>query len=330
MRSKRKFNKTKEWLIQEYIIKNRNREEIAKECGLTIAGLKSILKFYNLKKDKVFVDIEKLKQLLAEKYSVKEIIQKLNSSQTVIYKLMKKYSLTINYIPKYSRYNDLNDDLICSYYLDGFTPTEIGEEINLSPVAVRLHLKHSGIPLRSFQEALLNFNNKILPKELKEYNLLYDLYINKSISKKDLGKKFNVDPGTIDTCLKNLNIPIRNNSESKIGINTGSNHPNWQGGITPLYKRLRESFRVTLVPKVLKRDNYTCQLCGAKGKLHVHHIKHFNVILKEILEENKELDPIKDINLLYDIAVKDYRLNDLNNLITYCPYCHYHKIHQYN
>ena len=138
----------------------------------------------------------------------------------------------------------------------------------------------------------------------------------------------NVDPGTIDTCLKNLNIPIRNNSESKIGINTGTLHHNWQGGVTPLHIRVRESFHTILVKKNKKRDNYTCQLCGAKGTLHVHHIIHFSTIMKEILLEHPELNPVDNINELYDIAVKDIRLNDLNNLITCCPNCHYNIYHK--
>lgn len=36
-----KFNKDKDWLIEEYINKNRKREDIASECGLTLAGLKA-------------------------------------------------------------------------------------------------------------------------------------------------------------------------------------------------------------------------------------------------------------------------------------------------
>jgi hypothetical protein len=44
MRSKRKFNQTIELLINEYVINNRSRKEIAAECGLSEAGLKSLLK----------------------------------------------------------------------------------------------------------------------------------------------------------------------------------------------------------------------------------------------------------------------------------------------
>ena len=38
-RTDRKFNKSREWLYEEYVVKNRKREDVAKDCGLTVAGL---------------------------------------------------------------------------------------------------------------------------------------------------------------------------------------------------------------------------------------------------------------------------------------------------
>ena len=61
-----KFTKTKEWLEEEYVIKNRPRQEIADECGLTLAGLKSLLAKLNIKK-------EKLESLVNQKLSHDEI-----------------------------------------------------------------------------------------------------------------------------------------------------------------------------------------------------------------------------------------------------------------
>lgn len=324
----RKFNKTKEWLIKEYVVNNRSRKEIAKECGLTEAGLKSILSQYNIIKDTKTIDTEDVKALLQQGKSVKEIVKELNSSPSVIYRIMNKNNFTINYIPHYSNYDNSKDSLVCSLYLDGLPTTEIAKELKVSPRTILNHLRHCNIQIRTPQESQLLKEDKVLPKELYSYDFMYNLYIICYKSKKDLGKMFNVDPGTIDTCLKNLNIPIRNNSESKIGINTGTLHHNWQGGVTPLHIRVREFFHTILVPKILKRDNYTCQLCGAKGTLHVHHIIHFSTIMKEILLEHPELNPVDNINELYDIAVKDTRLNDLNNLITCCPNCHYNIYHK--
>jgi 5-methylcytosine-specific restriction endonuclease McrA len=58
--------------------------------------------------------------------------------------------------------------------------------------------------------------------------------------------------------------------------NSGKNHYNWKGGITPLNHRVRTSTRAKLWRQaVLKRDNYTCVNCGAKENLEVDHIKQF-------------------------------------------------------
>lgn len=75
----------------------------------------------------------------------------------------------------------------------------------------------------------------------------------------------------------------------------GERSPNWKGGHPKYYgatwKKQRE--------RALRRDNYTCQNCGATGvKLHVHHIK----------SKRDFKDPEK--------------ANRLDNLITLCMKCH--------
>lgn len=60
------------------------------------------------------------------------------------------------------------------------------------------------------------------------------------------------------------------------GFLGGDKHWNWQGGITPLNEVIRKSFeyrewRVA----VLKRDNYTCIMCGEAEDLEADHIKPF-------------------------------------------------------
>ena len=47
----------------------------------------------------------------------------------------------------------------------------------------------------------------------------------------------------------------------------GKNHPNWKGGITPINHKIRESREYKQWRKaVFERDNYTCQICGAKSQ----------------------------------------------------------------
>lgn len=54
----------------------------------------------------------------------------------------------------------------------------------------------------------------------------------------------------------------------------GSTHYAWKGGITPETQRLRSSGKYADWRKaILRRDNYTCQLCGIRGgKLVADHI----------------------------------------------------------
>lgn len=58
---------------------------------------------------------------------------------------------------------------------------------------------------------------------------------------------------------------------------SGSKHWNWQGGITKLYKKIRESLEYKIWRRaVYERDNYTCVLCGIRGSvIEADHIKPF-------------------------------------------------------
>ena len=101
---------------------------------------------------------------------------------------------------------------------------------------------------------------------------------------------------------------------------SGENHPSWKGGITSLDKQIRKNFRYRQWrDDVYTRDDFTCQICGIRGRrLNAHHIKSFSSILQyyEItnLEEAIECDEIFNIN----------------NGITLCKECHIdiHKIKQ--
>lgn len=68
---------------------------------------------------------------------------------------------------------------------------------------------------------------------------------------------------------------------------SGENHPNWQGGVTPLrkkisntpeYKKWRE--------KILIKDNYRCHICYSKENLEAHHVDPVARSPERVIDEN--------------------------------------------
>ena len=45
------------------------------------------------------------------------------------------------------------------------------------------------------------------------------------------------------------------------------------------------------------------------------------------MSEHPDMNPTDNQEELYQIAIKDSRFLDLDNLITYCSYCHYNIAH---
>ena len=101
------------------------------------------------------------------------------------------------------------------------------------------------------------------------------------------------------------------------GFLMGEKNPMWKGGITPVYMSIRHSFEnKTLMKKIKERDNYTCQICGERGKkLHVDHypisfaqiIKQFNI---KSLEEALNCPKMWDENNLRTLCLKCHKLTD--------------------
>ena len=85
------------------------------------------------------------------------------------------------------------------------------------------------------------------------------------------------------------------NKKYKSAMVSGKGNPNWRGGIS--FELYGTEFNKKLKNKIIKRDNYICQICGIKEidlneRLTIHHIDY------------------------------DKKNNNLNNLISLCRNCH--------
>ena len=93
---------------------------------------------------------------------------------------------------------------------------------------------------------------------------------------------------------------------------SGSENPNWKGGITiidRLVRRMKEYLQWR--SDVFQRDNWTCKTCGKNGcYVTAHHIKGLNKIIRE-----NNIHNIKEARVCKELW-------DINNGVTLCEDCH--------
>ena len=265
---------------------------------------------------------------------IKQIAEELNLGEKPISRITKELELVRDLGKMMSRpqYDSSKDEEIIHLYNSGKSSTEIGKLLGMEHSSVLGHLEHCGVAIRTLSEAQFNFNKKIFPNELENFETLYDMYVTRDMSKKEIGLQLNVSPDVVDRVLRKFNIPVRGVAETvHQRVSYGPESSNWKGGRTGIYMRLRSLLASKQTTPILMRDKYTCQCCGSTEHLEVHHIRRFRDIFNEILEENK----ITSDNLLEneeELFMKmkdDPRFLDPDNLITYCRDCHLFKIHGY-
>lgn len=333
-----------DWLYDQYIVQDRRTVDIAADYGCKPNTINCWLIKHGIKKKITKHHIEPKYQYELYDYlyhnhielhkSMAEIARENNvSGDTIRYNLQKNGITPWQTTPQ-KKYTDADIDQIVDMYLNKkMSANQIAMQIGTSHKAVLNYLRDRGIETRGLQAAQLNYNGKKLHEDLNNPDLLRKLHWEDGLTCKDIGERYGVDAGTVRRQMNKIGVKTKTNSESKIGLMTGENHPNWKGGITPLNLLLREYFHVNQAPKIAMRDGYTCQLCGKTHvPLHVHHIEEFSNIVSEICSEHADLNPDDpdDRMELYDIITHDSRFLDEDNLITFCRDCHFFEIHNYD
>lgn len=104
-------------------------------------------------------------------------------------------------------------------------------------------------------------------------------------------------------------------SKSKMGVNSGSKHWNWNNGATKAKQLAKNTIEYKVWRRaVYKRDNFTCQECGDnRGRnLEAHHIKPYSLFSSLIFDINNGLTLCKKCHKKTDswgIKIKIYAKN---------------------
>lgn len=332
----------RDWLYEQYVTLDRSSQEIADEYGCKRNTIQQWLAKYNISKP-IVKRVRKLKPYNTYEYlyhhhvelgkSIKAIAEENQVSYDTIRTNLIKNKIPITKQNRHKKYSDDEiDDMVRLYCEEMLSTNKIAEIYHTDHGLIKRYLIARGISIRNMVEAQYCVLGKEMHPDLLDEDIMYRLHWDDGLSCKDIGKLYDIDAGTVRRQMHRLGLATKNNSQAKIGMMTGEAHPNWQGGKTPLKQLLREFFHTNQAPVIAKRDNYTCQLCGATHtELHVHHIKRFTDIVEEICNEHPELNPDNEADRLrlYDIITHDSRFLDGNNLITYCAECHLFKVHKY-
>lgn len=157
-----------------------------------------------------------------------------------------------------------------------YTPEQLArkrEEMRLNPP--HLGVKHSA-------EARKNISLSLRKEKHPMWGKKFTNARRKKISDALTGRKFTSEHR------KNLSLVKTGMKSTLKGLKrpalSGEHHPNWQGGITPINQKIKNSQEYkTWRDSVFKRDNFTCILCyrrsgkGQKVVINADHIKPFSL-----------------------------------------------------
>ena len=200
----------------------------------------------------------------------------------------------------------LNVDLLKSLYLEQHKTTrEIAKIVGASPKTVSRRLEATGVEMRP--------PGPERHEKLRNREWLHEQYVTQDKTAEQIAQEIGASPTVVSTWVRQHGIPSRpagnakgkkfgddfrqKLSDAHKGRRTGSDNPNWKGGLIHPDKRLRTSYATKQWSmEVRERDGHKCVECGATGRLHAHHVQPWK----------------KHPELRWDVS----------NGLTLCPPCH--------
>jgi 5-methylcytosine-specific restriction endonuclease McrA len=202
-----------------------------------------------------------------------------------------------------------------------------GVEYLLKANSIALFARNRGGSESSSSKAILELDPSDPRRLIRDPVYMNELYINKKMSLPDIASLLGLDSVTVLTGLKQCGIKRRTKKESTLGKAhpnaQGSKNHNWKGGLSGWRKLARGRLNEHFVSPIMKRDNFSCQWCGSKKNIVVHHHKRsFMEIVNLVRQKCDETD----IDRFVTLIVSEHSLEDG---ITICKICHdnYHKEH---
>lgn len=217
------------------------------------------------------------------------------------------------------------------YHEEGWSQTEIAEFCGVTQSTIYKWMKKFDIKTRDASECHIGRHNGAwVESPVKDYQWMYEQYVKKKKSLRNLAKEGGVALRTVARWMDKHGIERRQGSEAIIEDRSGKNHPNYEGakicpicggemsygsekcqqchfekvmadpeknsnykGISSFTELLRGYSKREWRPKVLERDNHECVECGEDDNtLYAHHIVPFSVLRDQIV-----MDHINQIDL---------------------------------
>lgn len=330
-----------DWMYDKYIVQRMRVEDIAALYGCKPSTIEKAASIHGLhreplgrvkKNQKSYEDPDVLRKLyIDEQKTMTEIGKILGCSGATIKRNLVNNNITVKPFVQARPLADV--DLAELYINQQMSSTEIAKLYDVSHRTVLSELKRQNIQTRNLSESQFTSKNTTKNPLLDDSEWLYEEYVVKRRSATEIAQEVQHSMRVVQKALKSFGIHVRGDSEAKIGLMTGSNHPNWQDGKTSLEALCREYFHINIGPFAAKRDEYTCQKCGKTHcVLHIHHKIPFVFIINSIIREHPEINRKEDgwQEKIYPYIVNDERFTSLDNLVTYCDKCHRMEHKKYN
>lgn len=168
------------------------------------------------------------------------------------------------------------------------TAKEISKILNRTPESIVTKACKLGLTGNKYTHFSEDEKKYILENYSKERTLIIAKKLNRPIkpiyefaykNKLKKGRRIEWTKEQCETCGEIFDIPkawakrrgnLHCNRECKRLSQIGENSPNWKGGVSPYSFK----FNRKLKRQIKGRDNYTCQKCGSREDLNVHHIDY--------------------------------------------------------